>query len=303
MDVYNIKEKKYDIAIAYRIYPKVSKKPYVYQKNKFKLAKLCLKSFKKSLGDLKAKVFVMLDNCPNEYEELFRSNFHEEELEILKFNGIGNRATFNKQIDVLLNQDFSETIYFAEDDYFYLPNQFGKMLEFLKKYSEGVFISPYDHPDYYSLDFHRNKHLVQAFNNRHWRSANSTCLTFLTTKNVLIKTEKVFRTYTRGNLDSSVWLSLTKNNLFNPKLMIKFLLKEPFYIKSVMKSWTNCWRQILFGQKWKLWIPLPTIATHMDEIYLSPGIDWKAKINPEVEKIENEYQKLVSSMSMGENLS
>ncbi len=302
MEVINKNVMKYDVAIAYRIYPEVSKKPFVYQNNKIELAKLCLKSLRRSLGKLNVKVFALLDDCPAEYEKLFRSIFNEEELIILKYNGIGNRATFEKQIEILLDQNFSENIYFAEDDYYYLPNQFGGMIELLNQYPKGIFISPYDHPDYYTLDFHRNKHRIQILNNKHWRTANSTCLTFLTKKNVLKMTKDVFNSYSIGNLDSSLWISLTKTNLFNPKLLFDFLIKEPFYLKSVMKSWVHCWKQILFGQKWELWIPIPTIATHMDEIYLAPGIDWKSEIQSKVKMIESKHFEARATQSADENL-
>ena len=42
----------YDLAVAYRIYPGVSKVPPVFSQDKLKLAEFCLKSFKDSLGDL-----------------------------------------------------------------------------------------------------------------------------------------------------------------------------------------------------------------------------------------------------------
>jgi hypothetical protein len=37
-----------------------------------------------------------------------------------------------------------------------------------------------------------------------------------------------------------------------------------------------CWRQILFGRKRQLWIPVPGIATHLDSKALSPNVDWRA---------------------------
>jgi len=296
-------ERNFDLAVAYRVYPKVSKRPYAFQHDKFKLVKLCLQSFKKSLGDLKVKLFVLLDGCPDEYETLFRTYFSEDEIKVYKFDGIGNKATFEKQIDILLSQNFSDTIYFAEDDYFYLPGQFKELIEFLKGFPKGVFISPYDHPDYYSLLFHRNNHRINVTENRHWRTANSTCLTFLTTKDVLLKTQNAFRGYALNNFDSSLWLSLTKNNLYNPVLMARFLASEPFYLKSILKSWAYGWRQILFGKKWDLWVPIPTIATHMDEIYVSRGIHWKTIIDPEVKKIEDESRTLSPTLSISDYLS
>ena len=86
----------YDLAVAYRIYPKVSKVPLVFGDNKFKLAELCLRSFKNSLGSLRVKIWVLLDNCPAKYEELFKKYFDINDLEIIKLPGIGNRGTFKK---------------------------------------------------------------------------------------------------------------------------------------------------------------------------------------------------------------
>ena len=59
-----MKKRTYDLVVAYRIFPKVSKSPPIFQNNKYKLAHLCLKSFKESLGSLKVKIYALLDNCP-----------------------------------------------------------------------------------------------------------------------------------------------------------------------------------------------------------------------------------------------
>ena len=266
--------KNYDLCVAYRIYPNISKKPVIYQDNKYNLSELSLLSFKKSLGRLKTKLFVLLDNCPIQYEQLFQKYFSNQDLEIVKLDGIGNIGTFNMQIDVLLDQNYSQTIYLAEDDYFYFPNQFKLMCDFFKYYKDVHFISPYDHPDYYQLNIHKNYSEIRTFEKKHWRTGNSTCLTFLTTKEVLEKTEKIFRSYTKGNFDSSIWMSLTKSNLKNIFKIPYFIRKDPIYISSITKAWFFCWQQILFGKRWKLWVPIPTIATHLESSGLSPTIDW-----------------------------
>ena len=64
---------------------------------------------------------------------MFTRYFDETRLELIKLNGVGNRATFNMQIKILLDQNFSEIVYFAEDDYLYLPNQFESMVRFLQE--------------------------------------------------------------------------------------------------------------------------------------------------------------------------
>lgn len=96
-------EKNYDLTVAYRIYPKISRSPAVFSDNKYKLSQLCLKSFKESLGDLKVKLFVLLDGCPPEYEELFLKYFNTEDLEFIRLNSIGNLETFRIQIEILLD--------------------------------------------------------------------------------------------------------------------------------------------------------------------------------------------------------
>jgi len=63
--------KKYDVAVAYRIYPRVSKIPAMFPEDKFRLAKLCLRSLRASLGGVRAKMFVLLDGCPREFEGLY----------------------------------------------------------------------------------------------------------------------------------------------------------------------------------------------------------------------------------------
>src|SRR3954451_13708426 len=119
-----ISMRPYDIAIAYRIYPKVARPALglPYSDNKLRLAEICLHSLKKSLGNLRAKVWVLLDGCSDAYADMFRRHFDEGDLTLIALPGIGNQATFGKQIEILLEQNDSEFIYFAEDDYVYLPN-------------------------------------------------------------------------------------------------------------------------------------------------------------------------------------
>lgn len=265
--------KEYDLAIAYRIYPKVSKNPIVFGDDKFKLSELCLRSFKDSLGDLNVKMYVLLDKCPPGYTELFKKYFDENDLKLITLDGIGNLGTFGMQVDLLLNQEFSEMIYFAEDDYFYLPKQFDEMIKFLKDNDDVDFVSPFDHIDYYKYNFHNYKSEIRFSNKKHWRNVATTCLTFLTTKETLHRTKKTFNTYTKGNYDTSIWASLTKTNIFNPFKLLTYK-KKPYFIAVFFKSWRYSMVQHLFGTRWTLWVPIPTIATHMEKEDVSPTFEW-----------------------------
>ena len=267
---------RYDVAVAYRIYPKVSKIPAVFPDDKLKLAGLCLRSFRASLGGLRAKMFVLLDNCPGEYETLFTDCFARADLEFIRLDGIGNQATFVRQIEILLKQKDAEAVYFAEDDYFYLPGQFGLMLDFLKKNADADFISAYDHPDYYQLLLHQCPQEIRADQAGHWRTAGTTCLTFLTTKKTLAATREIFATYADNNWDASLWLSLTKQSLFYPGRNWRWFRERAAMWNIVTSTWWHGWRQIFFGRRWKLWTPVPGIATHIEKNFLSPGVDWNA---------------------------
>jgi hypothetical protein len=128
--------RSYDLAIAYRIYPHVAKAAtgLPFSEDKLSISEICLRSFKESLGNLRVKLWALLDGCPEEYTKLFHKYFDAGDLILVPLPGVGNRVTFGKQIEILLRQEDSDLIYFAEDDYFYLPEQFPLMLRFLRDF-------------------------------------------------------------------------------------------------------------------------------------------------------------------------
>jgi hypothetical protein len=270
----------YDLAVAYRVYPKVSPpaRTLPFGDDKLALAEACLRSFRDSLGPLRVKLWAVLDTCPPAYTAVFRRYFPASDLEIVPLEKAGNTATFSRQIDILLAQQAAELVYFAEDDYFYLPGQFAEMPEFLQRHSDVDFVSPYDHPDCYRLPLHRGSKLLRAAGARHWRTAASTCLTFLTRRRTLAEYERVFRSYARGNFDCSMWLSLTKHRVRNPLAALRFLAHNDFAWKIFAKAWLFAGPQIAFGRRSSLWVPVPAIATHLDSAGLAPGVNWIAAL-------------------------
>lgn len=292
----------FDIAIAYRIYPKVAK-PAVglpFSDDKLRLTEVCLRSLRESLKGLRVKLWVLLDGCPDSYADLFAKYFDARDLVLVRLPGIGNLATFGKQIEILLAQTDSDLVYFAEDDYFYLPNQFSQMVEFLRAHDDVDFISPYDHLDCYTLEIHRRPKWIRVHAGHHWRTAASTCLTFLARKQTLLRNEGIFRSYCRGNYDCSLWLSLTKFAIFDPAQVLSFAYKRPWLARIIAKAWLYGWTQILFGTRAKLWVPVPGIATHLDTRALSPTIDWSTLMFQQAEYIESE--KLLSSYCNNPNV-
>jgi hypothetical protein len=267
----------YDIVVAYRIYPGISKHPLVYENDKFKLSELCLRSFKDSLGNLAVKLIVLLDGCPDRFKYLFQKYFSSKDLELIELDGIGNRATFKMQMDVLLKQTDAELVYFAEDDYFYLSNQMECMVELIKQNKHIHFVFPYDHPDYYQVFANFSCHLIHG-ELKHWRSVFSGCLTFLTSKNVLNQTKSVFFSYCNGNHDSSVWLALTNYPFTHPIEFIRMCVKQPFYVKSFLNAFRYTCFELFFKKRRSLWAPIPSIATHLEKQGIAPVVNWQSHI-------------------------
>lgn len=271
--------KCYDLAVAYRIYPALSKTPApIFNDSKYELARLCLKSFKAALGDLKVKLWVILDNCPAEYEKLFTALWEPEDLVLLRFEGLGNQKTFGKQVELLTEQDDSEFVYLAEDDYFYLREKFHLALDLLKHNPDVDFCSLADHPDLHRDEFHQHKMRLKVEQDQVWRTANGTTCTFLTRKSTLQQARRTFLSYTkitRWNVDACMWLSLTKHHVFNVFDLATQPLIFPYRGASLLFAWLLNWRQILFGQRYKLFMPVPSLAAHMDATRMPPYIQWE----------------------------
>jgi hypothetical protein len=271
----------YDVVIAYRIYPQVSKQPLVFADDKLRLSELCLASLRRALGNLNVKMYAILDNCPPEYEALFHKYFSDREREIIHIQEGGNGVTFAKQIALLSSRTDTEFVYFAEDDYVYRPNQFAALLDFMKSTPNADFATPYDHIDYYSLDLHHHPVHVSAYGAYHWQRRGSTCLTFLARVSSLRESASVFETFARRNFDASLWLSLTKYRVWNPLKMLKYLREDKFIFRVLAKAWYFNARQIILGRRYELWSPVPSIGTHIQFDGLAPVIDW----NKEIEEI------------------
>lgn len=268
---------KKDIVIAYRIFPGITKVPPVYSTDKYRLSEFCLNSFKRALGSLTYKMYILLDGCPNSYKDMFISVMGEENLVFYELNKVGNEATFKMQLDILTKQDDADIVYLAEDDYFYFPDAIEKMVKAIQ--TQGVdFLTAYDHLDYYTdkNSVYGKKTELKVIDNLCWRNVVSTCLTFMTTKKNLQKTKDVFMLFSTKELfDASVWLALTKKSIFSFMLML-FDEEAQKRIKEVIRY---VWRQYFFGRTYKLFVPVPTLATHMESDFLPPYYDWKKILN------------------------
>lgn len=96
------------------------------------------------------------------------------------------------------------------------------------------FLTPYDHPGYYNEPVHHYKREVEVAVGRHWQTVISTCLTFAGHGNTIKGIKDVMKDF--GWADHPMWVEITKH--------------------------------------YKLWSPIPSLATHMEVEYLSPNVSW-----------------------------
>ena len=265
---------QYDVAVAYRIYPGMPKQALRQFGEKSSSAETCLRSFCKSLGSLRARVWAILDGCPDHYETMVSKCFSSEDLEIVRCEKIGNSATFALQREILEQQSNSEYVYFAEDDYLYRPGQLERVIGFLAAHEDVDFVTPYDHPDAYNLPLSMSRASLRIWGGMHWQTVSSTCLTFATRRSTLRSTKTAFATYNLRNYDASIWHSLTKRGLCQWVAHPVSCARSPNGMKTMGKTFLYGWKQILFGRRYTLWSPIPSAATHLQEGGLAPNINW-----------------------------
>jgi hypothetical protein len=265
----------FDLAVCYRIYPRVSANPILGFTDKLALTQLNLETFKAAMGNLKIKMWLLLDNCPPAYPELVESIFPHTALELIPLGGEGNEATFVRQIDLLAGQQESELVYFAEDDYLYLPGSLEQAVTFMRRHPEVDALTLADHSDYHRRYVDRIRSREHVEDGRRWRTVVATALTFMIRRQALTETAGVFKTFCAGNSDLGLWMALTKLRVFNPWCCIRGFSDGKFIPGSQALAWWHAWRYILLGKPRTLWAPIPTLATHMEKRSAALGVDWE----------------------------
>jgi hypothetical protein len=165
----------------------------------------------------------LYDSIPTKYEIVC----------INKLTDGGSLEEAHKIADSLSNH-----IYFAEDDYLHLPKSVQVVFDGLNQFK---LVTPYDHLHRYILedDITKGKDYI-AFSkktNCHWRTCESTCNSWATTRDMWNSTignlAKQFRPYDR-----------------------------------------DLFRTLYTQHNIRLWNPLPGVTTQVDE-NMSPGVDWE----------------------------
>lgn len=267
------------LALALRAYPGVSKEPIVHPKDKWRLFSVVLRSLAASGVPREGTVIhVLLDNCPDPYVDLCRELLPGYELFFHRLTKVGNHGTFLMQIDLLL-QSGAPIVGFVEDDYLFLENSCGEALAFMAKHADADFVTLYDHLDYYRESIHGYRRELRHEGARHWQTVSSTCLTFFARRDALLAAAPTLRTYAQDNWDSSMFMALTKLGFWQPRDWWRVFVAQRWGTNLMRYTYKRAVQfslfRLLFGKRYKLWSPIPALATHLERPTVSPGFDWK----------------------------
>jgi hypothetical protein len=146
-------------------------------------------------------------------------------------------------------------VVFAEDDYLWLPASLHKMIAALA----GVpadYVTGYDHPVRYQPEYPRGADLphwdnyIYFVGDHHWRTQESTCMTFGTSVRVLREDLEVFLEHHNNG-----------KNYPDDRVLFRHLQGLGGYGAS---------------HKRRLVGPMPSLNTHAHLPWLAPGVDWDA---------------------------
>lgn len=271
----------YDIAIAYRCYPKISKKPFQWSDDKLSMICWWLESLLRCTQDLKVKLYIIDDGCPIERQKDIKKYIESVDFEYITTPSIGNAGTFKKQVELLSHQKDAAFVYFAEDDYIYTDKGFSEWIQLLKN-NKADFVTLFDHRGHYTAYHHSIQHhyIIDDTHQRIWKTLPSTCMTFMTSKTILLETQQYLLKYSAWVRDYPLRLWLTKYNIFrwididrSYKDKLLYTIKIPATRLHLGMLWIKCWKQVLFGKKYRLYCPVPSIATHLESEDRAPLVD------------------------------
>jgi len=166
-----------------------------------------------------------------------------------------------------------DEILFVEDDYLWLPEAITEMIGAMRNIKGIDYLTPYDHPVRYNDSFYDGVDLphweIKIFQcgNRHYRSQESTCMTYMTSGKVL-----------KEDLALHLEYSPEDKKFPNDRELFRRLQQLGGY--NDLKH-----KRLLIG-------PMPSLATHLHMPYLAPIIDWEKKSA----EINTEYQKVINNL-------
>lgn len=217
---------------------------------------LSLISFKKNGGDFNFRIIADNERGISKLEKETLRNyirFVNGDIEYKNFKS--NTKSYQYTITSAIKSNINNICFLVEDDYLFTKDAVGVLY---KAYSDlnCDYLTPYDHPVRYEHDFYLGADLPHWENKMflsgeyHFRSQESTCMTFMASDIILNEDEDIHRRF-----------SLLGSKCPNDRELFRCLQHLGTY------SFSTRPKRLLLG-------PIPSVATHSHKDYLAPCIDW-----------------------------
>ncbi|MBT8571650.1 hypothetical protein G6657_08190 [Polynucleobacter paneuropaeus] len=212
-------------------------------------------SIKKSIYKENIDLVISFDDSMGGVEDNFISkylNSNQLKVSAVQFTGGSQKKALQQSLilakkDLEKNYNKKDVYIFLENDYIYCENWIDDLVELINSNIKFDYFSLYDHPDKYTnlniRDVNKNRDfrsLIFSLGCRYWRTTPGTCASFGMVSEVLKHDYKYLKYFGAFGV-------------FNDYLFFKFMT-------SIMG------RRIL--------TPLPGLATHAMNEFLSPMINW-----------------------------
>jgi hypothetical protein len=162
----------------------------------------------------------------------------------------GNAQCYKTVLSWSESFDDDTIVYHAEDDYLYHPDAFTELASAVDSMPDVEYFTLYDHSDRYTRSDDVNMgrpEFVSIAGNRHWRVVESTCMTYAARVRTLKR-------------DAHLHHLLSPRTLPHDRLLWRMT-------QGIGWFWWKFPKRTLVS-------PIPSLATHMDEPYLAPVVDW-----------------------------
>lgn len=211
--------------------------------NKEQILSIAAKSLSMCLRNTDHEVYIIGDNLKDETCLFLKDVFKTENL-LNSQTRLGSGGSLLAASNLVSSFNDDDIIFFAEDDYLFLPEVFHtRLLDFVKFANEAIktpwFIHPTDYPDQYTRSFNRS-YIVQT-DSGYWREVSSTTGAFLCRAKDYI----LFKSY----FDQCFESQDKDGNLSK-----------------------------IFGKEALCFSPIPSIGTHLHLGTMPRYIDWEAQI-------------------------
>ncbi len=208
---------------------------------------LALRSFLNAFRHVRERASITFVNDGPMPEE--RVEFMKKWGEVVPLPGLGNSPSYRETIRMATALPADQLVYFAEDDYLYTEEALIALLAAFDELPTVDYVTLYDHLDRYTRtdDSRSGRSRIYLAGGRHWRTVDSTCMTY---------GARIAR------LRSDAWIQRLGTIPRTPRDR-------------------TMWRMTQ-GEKWFFWKlpkrtligPVPSLATHMDLNGIAPNVDW-----------------------------